>query len=1029
MSEPAAAKQFPAKVSLHIGNSVRDAWIGIIRPWFEANALESVRTDAPTAVVTPLRTHAYALKRRLVDSGISLLGLHFVSPAELRELLTPQADRLALREHLRLLLSIAAEECMDLPADPVLREQKLLDPEFLAAKSVARAPDHLLRAIDRFGAAGWDFSVVDLPALQKIVKRFHDRLGDCGFELVHTADRKALDQNPVREPVFSNLLVTGFTGAQWPAWPLLRAAVNSASSASIVLNDPYEQARDIDETWIGAWEEAFGEAKRISSAIDPASDTLFSEDEMRGAAPAFLNSEFLIGRDTTEQAAAVAHRCLQFLAEPSCSYIGIIFPDAGALPRLVASSLAELGIPHHDGIAHLAPGLFESPSWHDWLELQQSPRINVLLQFLHALPNNSDLFHDVSLHTFERMLRLAYEQILIDDLDILERFCAQQPETKKALAAKVFSAIRLLPERACLSEYLNQTRVAFDRLDWQGQWMEISRRVDPWVDRLDVAFPRALYLRWLGEIAVTSVVSRQPTGDHPYARVQLLTLPQAEGQEWSHLIMAGCNEGSWPRRDTGEFARQHEIDSFNRNVRNLNRRATRQGSYGEGHMAIRENHTLYLGGTEQRQIALRQFESVIESATDKITFAASLVQEEAPERLWNPSELLARQYQQTHQRPLTQKTMNRLRVQTRDWLEQASPVSPDQASTPSEKSEPTRIAYDARRNPNIQSNEYDFAFRSEPPFIPTLSVSEIEQLIAAPALVWLKNYLGVRAASDDSNIWNTSTGKWVHDWLAAVGAGTAKSFTRLPDVSEIERRVCAAAEAKRSQVETLCRDANRHVPDWWIGGWRNAMFLSRALAEKLAAVPDWPWIATEWNVEGDFSIAPGESPVLSLRGRIDLLLSRIEPPAGSLDTEELWIVDYKTGAKKPLSAGHRDSEGRRPALKKKLLDGSALQLGLYSMAARTLGTRQTNVSLLSLLVRELKPQISSTEFSTETDIFAELAEMQRTGVFGMHGPLRSAYRFTDDYPLATLAVDPDILEQRWELTHPALVRDEEDLFW
>ena len=50
--------------------------------------------------------------------------------------------------------------------------------------------------------------------------------------------------------------------------------------------------------------------------------------------------------------------------------------------------------------------------------------------------------------------------------------------------------------------------------------------------------------------------------------------------------------------------------------------------------------------------------------------------------------------------------------------------------------------------------------------------------------------------------------------------------------------------------------------------------------------------------------------------------------------------------------------------------------------------------------------------------------MQQTGVFGMHGPLRSTYRFTDDYPLATLAVDPDILEQRWELTHPALVRDE-----
>ena len=87
------------------------------------------------------------------------------------------------------------------------------------------------------------------------------------------------------------------------------------------------------------------------------------------------------------------------------------------------------------------------------------------------------------------------------------------------------------------------------------------------------------------------------------------------------------------------------------------------------------------------------------------------------------------------------------------------------------------------------------------------------------------------------------------------------------------------------------------------------------------------------------------------------------------------------------------------------------------------------MSLLSPLVRPLDPQISGADFASEVEIFAELAKMQRTGVFGMHGTLRSAFRFMDDYPLATLAIDPDILEQRWELTHPALVRDEEDLFW
>ena len=69
-----------------------------------------------------------------------------------------------------------------------------------------------------------------------------------------------------------------------------------------------------------------------------------------------------------------------------------------------------------------------------------------------------------------------------------------------------------------------------------------------------------------------------------------------------------------------------------------------------------------------------------------------------------------------------------------------------------------------------------------------------------------------------------------------------------------------------------------------------------------------------------------------------------------------------------------------------------------------LGAQQVDVSLLSPLVRPLQPQMSGADFASEADIFAELARMQQTGIFGMHGPLRSAFRFTDDYPLAMLAV-------------------------
>jgi hypothetical protein len=1018
-----------AQVSLHIGASFCTTWETILLPWFQAAGRVSWQQRQPTLVAVPFRSQAYAIKGLLLDRRVSLLGIRFVSPAELRELLTTRSKtRLALREHLRLLLAIAAEESMKLPEDPALREKRILEADFLAAKSVARAPDHLLRTIDQLGAAGWNFSAVELPALREIVARFQERLADCGFELIHTADRRALDQALASPPLFANILVTGFNGAHWPLWPLLHAAVVSAKEATVLLDDPRDVARDIDETWVGTWEEAFGEAKPISLPVNQITDSLFSEEEMRGTSLGPVNRSFAVGADTTEQAEAVAQQCLHFLADPTCDHVGIVFSGAGALPRLVANALARLDVPHYDGLAHFLPGIFEAADWRAWLQLQESPRINSLLHFVNMLSDRGKLFPDLSLNVFERTLRSAYAEVLIDDLDILRRFCAQESGGTNEKVAAALESIPFLPARARFPEFLRATKAALNRLGWKSHWMEISRRTGDWIDKLDIEFSRALYLRWLGEIAFSFTAARETIGDHPYARVQLLTVPQAHGREWSHLIFAGWNEGSWPPAETGEFARQDEIDAFNRSIQKLNRRASRQGRQGEGHTAIRENHTLYLGPAQQRQIALRQFETLLESATRQITFTASLVQEDAPERLWNPSELFTRHYQEANNRPLTQKAMNQLQARIRSWLNKVrDPKRSDLAA--SQEIQPTRTAYDARRDPNVPSGEYDFAFRSKPTVIPTLSVSEFEQLIAAPALVWLKKYLGIKAADQSGNLWNSSTGKWVHDWLAAIAVGTAKTFTRLPDPTEMERRVCAAAETKRSEVARLCQDARKPLPDWWSGGWRNAVFLARALAEKLGTVTDWPWIATEWTIDGDFAGKVTANTELSLRGRMDLLLAPSAPSAGSLSVEDLWIIDYKTGAKKALAIAKQDADGRRPALKKKLLDGTALQLGLYALAASALGTQRIEVSLLSPLVRRLEPQISGDEFSSEADIFSELARMQQTGIFGMHGPLRSAYRFMDDYPLATVAIDPDILEQRWELTHPALVRDEEDMFW
>jgi PD-(D/E)XK nuclease superfamily protein len=1010
------------KATLRIASSPQEAWAGAIAPWFREVLPVSWKQKLPSVVVVPTRSHAHALKARLLEERQSHLGIQFVTPAGLRELLGDNRDQgLPLREHLRLLLAVAAEE--------TLRESAEDDAsaDNLAAKAVVRAPDHLLRTLDRLETAGWDFASLGLDSFQPIVRRFREQLRACGFSSVAQFDRDLLAQSAAKPPFFAHLLVCGFDAAHWSQWFLLRAAVHAAESATILLDYPRENS-EIDLCWVGSWEEAFGEAKPLFQSPRQASgDALFSEAEMRGESAPTANCTFVVGADATEQAEAVLLLCVRFLSEENCARVGVVFGAAGSLSRLVASGLDRLDIPHHDGLAHLAPGPFESNEWRAWVELQRSPRIGSLLRFFNALPNAAELFPDITAYAMERRLRDAYAELLIDDLEVLREFCAGQTGDHGPLVAEVIRSLGLFPTRASLAEFLKRTEESCRLLGWNQLWWQLAARVDERVEKLSPEISRSLFLRWLDEVAFSFVPERGARGDHSYARVQLLTVPQASGQEWSHLVFAGWNEGSWPPPPHGEFMREDEIEVFNRTMRQLNRRASRQGRQGEGHESVREGHTLYLGPVEQRRIALRQFNALRESATGEIAVAASLIDESAPERLWNPNELFTQLYQEVEGRPLTERAMADLQKETRAWL--AGERGLTNGGGAKMDVAQTGVAYRARRDPAAQAGEYDFAFRTKAPEVPTLSVSDFENLLAAPAIVWMKKYLGVKAPEQDASVWNTSTGRWIHDWLASIAGAAGKTFARCPNAAEIDRRILSAAREKRDLVARLCHSASRPLPDWWESGHRHALFLARILGEKLVTIDDWPWMATEWKIDDGLAVQLGDNAALSLRGRMDLLLARNPAENGSLAAEELWVIDYKTGAKKSLDSSTDDVEKRRAALRKRLLDGTALQLGLYALAAQNLGAQRTFISLASPLVRPLTPQLAGADIAMEQDIFAELARMQQSGQFGMHGPLRSAYRFTEDYPLATLAIDPDVLELRWEKTHPALVREDEDIFW
>jgi hypothetical protein len=994
------------RVSLHLANSFDAAWENVLLPWFESVAPHAFEQTGPVAVVTPFRSHAQLLRGTLLNHGISLLGVRFLVPAQLREfLLRDSGLKLPLREHLRLLLAITAEE---FAADSDSQQ-----PDSPIARAVARDPDYFLRLFDELVAAGWDVAELDQPVLAEIATRFKKMCSDCGFAFIHEADRLASTNAANLPPRFSRLLVTGFDGAHWPLWPLLHAAVKSARESLVVLNDPRNEARDIDETWVGTWEEIFGEAAPVSEPHAKADRKTREKDQLHRA-------QFLVGADTTEQARAIVALTAKFLCDNDCERVGMLFPQKGALPRLVASFLRAAQIAHNDAIAHLTPSVFDDDAWRAWLELQENPQLKFLFQFLRAV--DAKIFDKTPVLRIEEKLREVYSGVLIDNIEVLREVCARSKQN--ADIARAVEKIQFLSAAGTFSEFLRQTRRIFVGFGWKQRWTEVERLSRGWVERVPQSFSKQHYLGWLREILSAPSLSRDDYGANPYSRVHLLTYAEAERQSWSHLIFAGLNEEAWPALDE-EFVANGNIDEFNERNKKLNRRVVKRGRYGEGQWSIVEGKTFLLGPSERRQIRRRQICNLMESVTARIGVTANLYSENSPSRIANPTDFFSHLYFETRRRGVSQQTLQALEEQTRTWLGDWSPV--DAQKTDSINVGRTRYAYDMRRL-NRASGEYEFALRASPEKPVTLRVTQWESVVKSPAIEWMRLFLGVDPNSENGNAWATATGLWVHRWLAhSVPRKIGDSFVELCEVDEIRGRLVQHARQFRDEVHNLCVACGRPLPDWWVSGWSNALYVADRLAAKLSGlVADWTHMASEWSLDSPTKIPVGRNEFLRVQGRIDLILARGRPKKSRLPFEDLWLIDYKTGRQRGLNLKERRSrEAPAEKFRKLLAKGRGVQLALYALAAHALGASNVQLALLGL-ADELEPQFRLADALAQKDFWRELHRMQETGVFGMHGRIHAAYGFSHDYPLATLGIDEELLKQKWAITHPELALDLED---
>lgn len=901
----------------------------------------------------------------MAEENIGAVGLQFWVPSDLRDFLQKKIVPeffLGDQPTFHFLLSAAAASSNS----------------FALQKSIMADPSSLWREMNRG---------IDSPNFDDdVTKKFFELKDKAHLYTPREIDAVLLEKN---DRMMRSCLVVGFDSKHWPLWNLLRAAVLSSEQSGVCFLFPQKYAESLDMTWIGSWEQFLGES------------TLVTDDESLG----FSENRRIFYRaaaDTRQQAEAVVLQAVKFLQDKifhkknnAFARLGILVPGAGSLAREIASLLDQTGIEFHDGIGHRAPPLDDQDAWDAWFEWESDPQLLSLLKFIRLFHNSSKILN-IELKNIEDCFHDALSETFVNDIAVARAYWAQSQRADARVLSEKLSFWKILPEQATVENYLSQTSEFLHHLHWQARAVFVESLRKTHKNCLDVACARNVFLRWLADLAQNKKFARVANGSHSFSRAQLLAYADAEGQDWTHLIFAGLNEGIYPQPiEASGWMTEEEIFKHNRN-------AVAQGSQGEGHTTVKDGKEICLGPVELRFIQQRQFQSLVESASRGLAFTWSMADEN--KQFFPPSDFLTKFYHKQNNAPLDEKLIHNIAEQTSSWIFSSKiPLPP----WPKRSGAQAAKAYEIRRAPT-PFTVYDFCLATPPSEQVRIACKEFETVLKDPAKIWMKIFLGVEPPQDWelADMWSLTRGLWAHDWLRAIFNPDKK----LGEVARVEmpvlrERLRNAAMEKRAQMENIFSSANWKLPIEWTAAWKEALWIAFHLLEAVSKIKEWPYALTEWNLPHDFSISLEKNLSLLLKGRIDLILLKQK----NISEGDAWVMDYKTGG------------SAKKISKSELHKGQGLQLALYALSLEALGAKSVFLSAV-MPEEEISPELAKEDLSSFADFWKGLAQMEKNGVFGARGELKPEFGFKAKYPVAILPIDKDLLEERWELTHPSLVK-------
>lgn len=950
------------------------AWEEIIKGWFiEKN--ERVR-NLPRAVVVPNDATVQFIKEQLLKLEIPLLGVHFFTPGKLRHYLAKAygvVGTAELRENLQLLMKSVASG---------LKENRV-------ANAAEINPDQFVRLADLLDSAGWGSEVLKNQNVRELIAKYREAQEFYGVITTQRMVDGLYDLTKNSKEVFSDLLLYGFSSKYWSNYKLLVAAVRSAYEGTICLLTQ-NSTRVVDQAWLGSWEEEFGFSIGVLGGLEskPFSylSYLFEEENI---SKEIVNKysenlpEIYVADTILKEAEVIVAVIAEALVNEETTRVGIVFPnETSPLAREVAIVLEKERISHYNHLGYLGGRSRKRQLFELWVKWQKSVRLENLFNFLDALTDEGILSIE-QFQQYKKNSRLASQTLLTDDIVVINNYL--KLNLREKLVIKSVDDWRVLPDEGTFQDYMKLAGEALKEIISAQDWKLTEQRAGLFLQNFERMINKEDFLLWIS--SVTKVLGRTSHywGQQQYALVHLVTEEEALMQSWSHLILAGINQGEWPSEKPEVMFLESKY------IHELNHASLKEGMQGDGHSVVRDGLSLLVSSSDHYEMSKVNFGVLLGSPSKKLVITAHMTNpQQAKESLM--SEFLEKLYHILEGKLLDVHNVKTILKNTNFWIrDYALEVNKD-------RYEEVENAYKHRRNIKEGFNEYSFCFRKPKKEALNISCKAWEEVLASPERVWFKHILKIESQELllGKGLHSLAKGTWVHAWINLEKKGGQISVEVWKELIENQARKVYET------IEKTYSSLNRTVPDIWKSYWHEARRVSVSLCNAVKGNLNDGYLFSEYPISDENNSEFFLN--IPLKGRIDLLIYGLNDL--SYKDELLCIFDFKTGVSGALT-------------KDKLKRGVGIQLVLYALKFYKEGFKQIEVSVIQPGVA-LKKQLDLNDILETRSIFEAINYVYLSGKLGIRNSMESNYESNFKFPIATIKVEDEVLEKKWGLTHENL---------